>query len=460
MLLDELVTIPRGDELPADFAARVLARRPFAPWEVSRASYWRLPAGIGLGLLAGSLGLALTPLWSLGPGTAAHGLGRARRRRLRAARRDARHGPPPACRGDRSCGAGRLPGRPRPPRGGGRAWRPLRSGWRSCASAGRRPPSPPAGAEPGPAMARRLLLLASVVLLAASGRAPAQPPSVVPAGEVRAGDLVVLGRGAVVEGVLAGTLVAVGGTVRVAGRVEKDVIAFGGDVVVEPGAQIRGDLLAVGGAVRTPAGPVPGRRRPRPDRRASSRRPSPPSFRPRRWRRGRRAASSSRSGSSSCSSGSSSASSSSDSSRAPSPAAAGLASGAARDDGGPRGRRRSSSALLVSAFLLLVLPGDGRTRRDGAPPGAPRRGEGLRPGGGLRGPGAAPRARGDAREPALRRPGGARPRSRPPRPPLARPGGGAARLGGRLAPRNRRGARRRGAQGCAPSRPFEGLPSP
>ena len=70
VLLDELVTIPCGDELPADFATRVLDRRPFAPWEVSRAAYWRAPAGIGLGLLAGSFGLALTPLWSLGPGTA------------------------------------------------------------------------------------------------------------------------------------------------------------------------------------------------------------------------------------------------------------------------------------------------------------------------------------------------------------------------------------------------------
>ena len=70
VLLDEMVTIPCGEELPADFAARVLESRPFAPWEVSRASYWKLPAGIGLGLLAGSLGLALTPLWSLGPSTA------------------------------------------------------------------------------------------------------------------------------------------------------------------------------------------------------------------------------------------------------------------------------------------------------------------------------------------------------------------------------------------------------
>jgi hypothetical protein len=70
VLLDELVAVPGVDELPADFAARILERRPFAPWEVARASYWRVPAGVGLGLLAGSIGLALTPLWSLGPGTA------------------------------------------------------------------------------------------------------------------------------------------------------------------------------------------------------------------------------------------------------------------------------------------------------------------------------------------------------------------------------------------------------
>jgi len=98
-------------------------------------------------------------------------------------------------------------------------------------------------------MARRLLLLASVALLAAP--AQAQQGSTVRVGEVRAGDLVVLGRDAVVEGVLEGTVVAVGGTVRVAGLVEKDVIALGGDVVLEPGARIRGDLLAVGGVVRS-----------------------------------------------------------------------------------------------------------------------------------------------------------------------------------------------------------------
>ena len=70
VLLEELVAGPGEDELPPDFARRVLALRPYAPWEVSRRSHWKAPAVVGLGLLAGSLGLALTPLWSLGPSTA------------------------------------------------------------------------------------------------------------------------------------------------------------------------------------------------------------------------------------------------------------------------------------------------------------------------------------------------------------------------------------------------------
>jgi hypothetical protein len=70
VLLDELVAVPGGDELPSDFASRVLERRPFAPWEVSRAGHWKVPLAVGVGLLGGSLGLALTPLWSLGPATA------------------------------------------------------------------------------------------------------------------------------------------------------------------------------------------------------------------------------------------------------------------------------------------------------------------------------------------------------------------------------------------------------
>ena len=69
VLLDECVaTSPTpGPEL----TARILAARPFAPWEVRRARAWRLPALAALGLLAASLAVFLAPLWSLGPATAA-----------------------------------------------------------------------------------------------------------------------------------------------------------------------------------------------------------------------------------------------------------------------------------------------------------------------------------------------------------------------------------------------------
>lgn len=104
------------------------------------------------------------------------------------------------------------------------------------------------------AMARRLLLVAPLVLLGLAQRAGAQASSAVNAGEIRSGDLVVLGRSAVVAGDLRGTVVAVAGDVHVSGSVEKDVIAFGGNIVLDPGARVRGDVLAVGGAVSMPAG--------------------------------------------------------------------------------------------------------------------------------------------------------------------------------------------------------------
>jgi hypothetical protein len=108
-------------------------------------------------------------------------------------------------------------------------------------------------------MARRLLLLAAIVLPFAAPRALAQQSSVVQAGEIRAGDLVVLGREGVVDGILRGSLVAVFGDVRVTGRVEKDVIALGGSVVLDPGARVLGDVLAVGGEVAGGASAVGGR---------------------------------------------------------------------------------------------------------------------------------------------------------------------------------------------------------
>ena len=109
-------------------------------------------------------------------------------------------------------------------------------------------------------MAPRVLLAA--VLLLASARATAAEALSVAPGEIRDGDLGVLGREAFVRGDLRGTLVAVAGDVRISGRVGKDVVAFGGDVVLEPGAEVSGDLLAVGGKVSAPDGarpPVGGR---------------------------------------------------------------------------------------------------------------------------------------------------------------------------------------------------------
>ncbi|MBP7676717.1 MAG: hypothetical protein KBB14_10370 [Thermoanaerobaculia bacterium] len=106
-------------------------------------------------------------------------------------------------------------------------------------------------------MARRLsLLLLSILLASATG--VAAEPVVVPAGEIRSGDVVALGREARVEGVLRGTLVTIGGDVRISGRIEKDVVALGGDVLLEPGAAVGGDVLALGGEVhRSGPGPAP-----------------------------------------------------------------------------------------------------------------------------------------------------------------------------------------------------------
>jgi len=69
VLLDECVA---SSPVPgAELTARIVAARPFAPWEVRRARAWRAPALAALGLLAASLGVFLAPLWALGPASAA-----------------------------------------------------------------------------------------------------------------------------------------------------------------------------------------------------------------------------------------------------------------------------------------------------------------------------------------------------------------------------------------------------
>ncbi|MEO6323717.1 MAG: hypothetical protein ABIT01_08255 [Thermoanaerobaculia bacterium] len=70
-ILDECLT--SFDVLPdlsPDFTERVVAARPFAPWEVRRATFWKAPALVAGSFLAFSLSLFVSPLLRLGPLTA------------------------------------------------------------------------------------------------------------------------------------------------------------------------------------------------------------------------------------------------------------------------------------------------------------------------------------------------------------------------------------------------------
>lgn len=68
VVLDEMVK--SSPALDDTFTRRIVEARPFAPWEVRRASAWKVPAAAGSGLFAASLAIFLAPLWHLGPGTA------------------------------------------------------------------------------------------------------------------------------------------------------------------------------------------------------------------------------------------------------------------------------------------------------------------------------------------------------------------------------------------------------
>ena len=70
LILDECVAASQVAPWEGELTARVMAARPFAPWEVRRARAWRAPALAAGGLLAASLAVFLAPLWSLGPQTA------------------------------------------------------------------------------------------------------------------------------------------------------------------------------------------------------------------------------------------------------------------------------------------------------------------------------------------------------------------------------------------------------
>lgn len=70
LLLDEALASRTTDPLPLEFTGRVLAGRPFAPWEVRRASVWKVPVLAFFALLGASAAVFALPLFRLGPGTA------------------------------------------------------------------------------------------------------------------------------------------------------------------------------------------------------------------------------------------------------------------------------------------------------------------------------------------------------------------------------------------------------
>ncbi len=70
LLLDEFVEADDVPSLPKGFGERVMDSRPFAPWEVRRSTFWKVPAAL-LGLFTASAAvLGLAPLFRLGPRTA------------------------------------------------------------------------------------------------------------------------------------------------------------------------------------------------------------------------------------------------------------------------------------------------------------------------------------------------------------------------------------------------------
>ncbi len=98
---------------------------------------------------------------------------------------------------------------------------------------------------------RTISILFLILAIAFAFSSQAEETSIsIPKGTIRAGDLVVLGRGIFLEGELSGSAVLVGGgTAVVSGRIHRDLILLGADATILRGARIDGDVLAVGGSL-------------------------------------------------------------------------------------------------------------------------------------------------------------------------------------------------------------------
>ena len=70
---------------------------------------------------------------------------------------------------------------------------------------------------------------------------------VIAAGQRCAGDGVAIGGDLIVRGTVQGNAVSIGGSVRVEGRVDGDVVSIGGGSLLQDGAEVGGDVTALGG---------------------------------------------------------------------------------------------------------------------------------------------------------------------------------------------------------------------
>ncbi|MFL5801969.1 MAG: polymer-forming cytoskeletal protein, partial [Roseiflexaceae bacterium] len=98
-----------------------------------------------------------------------------------------------------------------------------------------------------------------LVCLLVPGVAAAQSgdgPLVIPASETYAGNLATATRAIRVEGAVTGDVTSWSGDIVIAGRVGGDVVSYSGQVTIQSGGQVRGHVMALGGALRPDAGAV------------------------------------------------------------------------------------------------------------------------------------------------------------------------------------------------------------
>jgi cytoskeletal protein CcmA (bactofilin family) len=104
-----------------------------------------------------------------------------------------------------------------------------------------------------------VVVLCALVLVFAPRAAYAQSAAlVVGAGERVSGDLATISRPISVAGVVEGDVTSWSGAIEITGTVLGDVVSYAGTVALGPGADVRGNVLALGGAVTREGAQVAG----------------------------------------------------------------------------------------------------------------------------------------------------------------------------------------------------------